>query len=125
MIKKGILSIACALLIANCGTSKKSANTILPAANAVEFSEADIAKAKSEFPNLTLADLDAGKQIYTQKCNACHGLKKITDYSTQSWKQIVPDMVQKANKKTANAINASQQEQLLKYVVSTVIKTQK
>ena len=37
-----------------------------------------------------------GKAIYEKKCNSCHELKEIKNYSKSQWANILPDMSNKS-----------------------------
>lgn len=105
-MKKWLLAGSLGLLIA-CGASK-----------ILEPTEYDAVKAKTTFPEVTLADLQAGKNIYQQHCGSCHPHKKITKFTENQWRNITPKMVIKTNKKFNNVIDAAGEAQLLKYVVT-------
>ncbi len=105
-MKNWLLTGSIGLLIA-CGATK-----------IIEPTEKDVTKAKSTFPEVTLADLQAGKNIYEQHCGGCHPHKKITKFSEAQWRTITPKMVVKTNKKFNNVINAASEAQLLQYLVT-------
>jgi cytochrome c5 len=37
-----------------------------------------------------------GKVIYDAQCGKCHDLPKTVDYTTNQWKRILPEMIEKA-----------------------------
>lgn len=80
--------------------------------------QTDVDRAQADFPGNTLADLNQGKSLYEKKCTVCHGLKDPKKYSREKLDKIVPGMSKKANKKQEGAVNASQQELILKYMVT-------
>jgi len=84
----------------------------------LEPTEKDMLRAKPNFPETTLADLQAGKNIYQQHCGGCHEHKKITKFSETEWRTITPKMVVKTNKKFQNVINPAGEAQLLQYLVT-------
>jgi mono/diheme cytochrome c family protein len=47
-------------------------------------------------PVLSLPDLTEGRKIYTEKCGACHNLKKPKKYTSQQWTKILDKMQPKA-----------------------------
>ncbi|MFA7274890.1 MAG: cytochrome c [Crocinitomicaceae bacterium] len=51
-------------------------------------------------------DANQGKSIYEKKCQRCHDLKNINDYSLQQWDVILPKMSKKAmmGKKKRNKV---------------------
>ena len=58
----------------------------------------------------TLADLEAGRNLFISKCGACHSLYSPDSYSAASWKSIVPNMAARTN------LTAAQITQVIKYV---------
>jgi mono/diheme cytochrome c family protein len=42
--------------------------------------------------NATLADLQQGRTLYINNCNACHGLYSPDDYNPAQWKSIISNM---------------------------------
>jgi mono/diheme cytochrome c family protein len=40
----------------------------------------------------TLADLQQGRTLYMNNCNACHGLYSPDDYNSTQWKSILTNM---------------------------------
>jgi nitrate/TMAO reductase-like tetraheme cytochrome c subunit len=80
-------------------------------------SQSDVDKVQTKFPNYTLAELNQGKALYEQHCGNCHRLKKPTSHSEEQWKEIVPEMANKVNKKSV-VLNAKAQEDILKYVIT-------
>lgn len=49
-----------------------------------------------------------GKAIFEKKCQRCHALKNIDNYTLQQWEVILPKMSKKAmmGKKKRNKVNA-------------------
>lgn len=84
----------------------------------IEPTENDAVKAKTTFPEVTLADLQAGKNIYQQHCGGCHPHKKVSKFTAAQWRDITPKMVVKTNKKFNNVINPTGEAQLLQYLVT-------
>jgi len=105
-MKNWIMLASLSLLVA-CGAAK-----------ILEPTEIHATKAKSTFPEVTLADLQSGKNIYQQHCGGCHPHKKITKFSEAQWRNITPKMVVKTNKKFNNVIDVAGEAQLLKYLVT-------
>lgn len=58
--------------------------------------DADLEAAKKLYPNISLEDLKKGHEVYTTKCNRCHGLKNPTNYSSEQWTKIIGSMAPKA-----------------------------
>lgn len=59
-------------------------------------------------------DLYLGQRLYTTKCVGCHQLMPVKDFTSTQWKKIVPEMAKKAK------LDASQENMILKYVLSEV-----
>src|SRR6478609_2146604 len=72
----------------------------------------------TEKPTYTAEQLNHGKELYSQHCASCHNLKKPTSESAKEWKEIVPDMVAKANRKQPNKIDANTEKIILDYLVA-------
>ncbi len=109
-----VLSIlaAVALILAGCA----SATLLTP-------TQSDVDRMSGMYPGYTLAELNEGKSIFEQNCQSCHGLKDPVSRTAEEWKEIVPVMVPKANKKNDNAITPEAQDKLLKYLIT--MSTQK
>jgi hypothetical protein len=105
-MKNWIIAGSFGLLIA-CGATK-----------ILEPGEKDAVKAKTKFPEATLADLQAGKNIYQQHCGGCHPHKKIKKFTEAQWRNITPKMVVKANKKYNTVVDAAGEKLLLQYLVT-------
>lgn len=98
---------AIVLLLAACGSKM------------VLFSQADVDRGATKFPGLTMASLTAGKLNYETHCQSCHGLISPKAKSEQTWRAVVPKMVNMANKKSPMmAIDSAKQASILHYVVT-------
>lgn len=51
---------------------------------------------KPAAPTPVMTDMDHGKAIYSSKCNSCHAMKTIGNYSFFQWQSILRSMVPKA-----------------------------
>lgn len=101
--------LSLAFFIAACGAAKVS-SSLTPDVLSV---------GQAIYPDLTMDQLNHGKELYEGKCNLCHGLKDFSKYNEASWNKIVPNMVEKVNKKVGEtAIDETAQVDLLRYVVS-------
>lgn len=112
-MKKQLLIGACTAILVACGTAKNSSAKVesMP-------SQADVDRVKEKFPGYTLNDLNDGKKLFEANCALCHGLKKPASQTEEQWKTIVPRMVKKANGKNGNALDASGEEKILRYVIT-------
>jgi hypothetical protein len=93
------------LFVVACGTTKM----IAP-------SQTDVDRGKDNFPGLSLIQLTDGQQVYLQNCNKCHPYKKVGSRTAIEWREIVPEMTTKANRKLGDVIDATHEEALLRYV---------
>lgn len=95
------------VLLAGCFTAKMA-----------KPSQDDADRANGKFAGgVTLAQLNEGKELYTNNCGTCHGLKKPGSETEEKWRKIVPAMVKKVNKNSM-VLNKDQEELILKYVVT-------
>jgi hypothetical protein len=58
----------------------------------------------------TLADLQAGRELFINSCGRCHSLCNPDNFSASSWKSIVPGMASRAG------LSSAQSSQVTKYV---------
>lgn len=112
-MKKQLLIAACTAILVACGTAKSGSAKVesMP-------SQADVDRVQAKFPGYTLNDLHEGKKLFEANCALCHGLKKPDSRTEEQWKTIVPRMVKKANGKNGNALDASGEEKILRYVIT-------
>lgn len=79
--------------------------------------QSDIDRVANVFPGYTLASLNEGMKLYEMNCNSCHSLKSPVSESAKGWKNIVPEMVEKANREGKN-INPDQETLILRYLLT-------
>jgi cytochrome c5 len=81
--------------------------------------QTDVDRVSAKYPNYTLADLNAGQDLYEHTCNRCHRLKNPRSRNEEKWTKIVPAMIARLNKKEKReVVDAHQQELILRYVVT-------
>lgn len=81
--------------------------------------EADVERGKAKFANVTLQELQEGKKLLENNCNLCHKIYHPSDFSEDKWKNIIPPMVKKVNKKTGQTtITPQDEEKILKYILT-------
>ncbi len=105
-MKKTLLLICSIVVLVACSTIKTAT-----------LSQQDVDKVKTLYPNYTLAQLNEGKTLYSEKCTLCHSLKDPNSESSQKWPQIVFEMTNMANEKTLT-ISPKQEDLILKYLVT-------
>lgn len=86
-MKKEIVLFGCIVLLASC---------------APKTTEAVIEPVKDPAIEMPTAEIAKGKDIFEAKCQSCHGLKTIDDYTTTQWGKILPRMAKKAKLDAAN-----------------------
>jgi hypothetical protein len=106
-MKKTISIIPVFLLLSGCFSTKLLTPT-----------QADVDRVTPLFPGYSLNDLNKGKMLFEQHCGNCHGLKNPAARTIEQWKEIVPVMSAKVNKKEGNVVDSNAQELILKYVIT-------
>jgi len=61
-----------------------------------------------------LADLQAGRELYINKCSGCHALKSVDLYDDATWTAEVQEMVAKKKVRLSNA----DRDLLLRYLTT-------
>lgn len=105
-MKKTIFFTSAICLLVACSTMKTA-----------ELSQQDVDKVRPLYPNYTLAQLNEGKTLYSEKCTLCHALKDPNSESSKKWPVIVSEMTNMANEKTLT-ISPKQEDLILKYLVT-------
>ena len=83
------------------------------------MTRADVTRGQKKFPDLTIAQLEAGKIQYETHCGTCHSLYAPSSHDEAGWNKWVPIMVAKANKKYGmTAIDSSGQENMRRYLIT-------
>lgn len=104
VIKYGVvLSIA---FLASCGSAQLASPTT-----------SDVERVSAANPDLTLAELTKGYELYSANCNKCHGLEDPKAYTEEEWRRLVPAMVPKANRK-GSTLTPSDENLILQYVLA-------
>jgi cytochrome c5 len=93
--------------------------TACTAAKLMTPAQSDVDRVATKYPGYTLADLNQGKSLFEQTCSQCHKLKDPTSRNEDKWKEIVPQMINKLDKKEGKqVIDDKQQELILQYLVT-------
>ncbi len=58
--------------------------------------ELDVARVKDKWPDLTLAQLQEGQQIFKARCHKCHGLRAADHEPPGDWPHVLNTMAKKA-----------------------------
>lgn len=64
------------------------------AAGVPEPTAVDEERARSRWPDATLAELARGRSLYVEKCAGCHALKSPHELSAEQWSHEVDEMRQ-------------------------------
>jgi len=92
---KKILSASLVLILIIIACSRKTVATQDITTNtSTEITPAETSK--SNTGTVEVSSIAAGKTIYETKCARCHGLKPISDYTSERWDRILKSMVPKA-----------------------------
>ncbi len=82
-------------------------------------SQPDVDRVSVKYPGYTLAELNDGKALFEQTCSRYHRLKNPASRNEEKWKEIVPKMIGKLNKKEGReVIDNKQQESILRYLIT-------
>ena len=81
--------------------------------------QSDVERVSAKYPGYTLTELNDGKALFEQTCTRCHRLKNPASRNEDKWKNIVPKMMTKLNKKEGKQVlDDKQQESILKYIIT-------
>jgi mono/diheme cytochrome c family protein len=60
-----------------------------------------------------------GKELYESNCQTCHQLAKPDSETESAWNHIVPEMVQKTNRKAGkDVLDAEGEKLILRYLIT-------
>lgn len=103
---KKLYVVAAVLVLSAC-----SAKLITP-------TQADADRGAEKYPGVTLEELTKGKELFKEHCGSCHPYKNVTKGTEEQWNKVVPEMVQKVNKKAKQQVlGAAEQDLILKYTL--------
>lgn len=108
--KISIIALA-AIMMAACGSSKKS-STPSAAAPSIIPGDAQLTAIKAKYPDATAEQLKQGHSIFIGACTNCHRQYNIFKRSEASWLHEIDDMSPKAN------LTAVEKDALTKYILS-------
>jgi hypothetical protein len=80
------------IIVAQCGTTSKTTTKVDPFAP----QSTDVLLATAHWQGVTMQQLQQGYGIYSTKCNDCHDMKKIEDFSLAEWPSLMQKMGRKA-----------------------------
>lgn len=74
--------------------------------------QVDADRAKAENPDVTLANLTKGKELFKESCGKCHSLKKAFAHTPEDVVKIMPKMAKKAH------VNATDAQLIQQYILT-------
>jgi hypothetical protein len=74
--------------------------------------EPDAVRARQRFAQVTLAELQTGREVFLNRCPSCHTLPSLSRYTPEQWPGVVQRMSEPAK------LSAEQERQLTAYVVT-------
>jgi mono/diheme cytochrome c family protein len=72
----------------------------------------DVDRARTDFPDVTLEDLEKGRELYLAKCGACHRLKAPSELAPSAWPHAVADMADEAH------LDDDERDAIVRYLVT-------
>ena len=85
----------------------------------IDVSELDVNHMQSKFLEITLAKLNAGKDLFVNNCHICHELSYSYGLSEQTINDIVPEMCFRVNQKLGELVISEEGKQLiLEYLIT-------
>jgi len=105
----GLLFLA---TLSGCNSSKKTAATGVAEKRPTLPNEQQLELAKQKWPNTSLADLQEGHRVLSERCSNCHGSPKVKSHNEAEWEKIVAWMAPKAQ------LSDAETENLRRYVIS-------
>lgn len=74
------------------------------------ISDSEFSAAQKKWSDVKMENLTAGHLVYTTKCNTCHGLKTISNYTETQWEKLIAVMGPKAK------LTTQETDDLTKYI---------
>ncbi len=109
---KKLFFSTCVVAILLIACSPKGGKTTAASTPAVDPMEAQLAAAKTKYPDATSDQLKKGTLVYYgEACTRCHSAKTITHFSAEELPGIIDNMARKAK------ISAEDKDAVLKYVM--------
>ncbi|MGZ3862605.1 MAG: hypothetical protein ACXVPN_02170 [Bacteroidia bacterium] len=110
MKKIFLLGLAATLVFTACKSKSKTSSAA--AAKSSDSFEANLAAAKTKFPDVTMETIKSGHSVYYGACTRCHNPKEITRFSEKEWVGIMDEMAKKAE------LKPEEKDAVWKYVMS-------
>jgi len=99
-----------ALILASCAALLGlSACTSLP-----QPTPADVTRAQTAYPHVTLERLAQGRKTYVGNCSGCHALHLPSDYPANKWPALITEMQQVQRVK----LSSEQRQQIEEFLVA-------
>jgi hypothetical protein len=79
--------------------------------------EADVTRARAQWPAITIDELNRGHAIYVGHCGTCHLVPKPRDHRPEDWPAIVDSMSARAE------LTDDEEDLVVRYVVTMASST--
>jgi Dihaem cytochrome c len=74
--------------------------------------EVQVAWAAERWPDVTLADLEEGREVYVAKCSSCHVLRRPDRHPPDAWPDLLDQMVLEQDVE----LTPAEHERILQYI---------
>jgi mono/diheme cytochrome c family protein len=75
-------------------------------------SSEDLARAKTHYPDATLASLEAGRRAFADSCAGCHALPRPESKSAEEWPKVLDEMATEAR------LNSKQKDLIAQFLTA-------
>ena len=103
---KKLSAFLCIVILAGCMAGNKP------------LVQTDVDRGAKKFPELSMEELQKGKDRYDLLCTQCHKKIKLRKYKEEEWKKVIPGMARMADKENKKSIDKESQDLIYKYVVT-------
>ena len=100
------------IIIVQCTNTKPATATPTVKVDPFHPQQTDVSLAQAHWPSATAEELVQGYQIYSTKCNDCHDMKNLLEFSVDEW----PDLMKKMGRKAK--LDSTQYNQVWHYIVA-------
>ncbi|HTA83753.1 MAG TPA: hypothetical protein VK783_12485 [Bacteroidia bacterium] len=107
-----IFVIISTIVIVQCTNTKPTTSTTVVKVDPFHPQQTDIPLAQAHWPSVTAEELIEGYKIYSTKCNDCHEMKNLLEFSVSDWPNIMQEMGKKAK------LDSIQYNQVWHYIVA-------
>jgi len=108
---KKLFFLATVFFAVGCAVSKNADSTS-------GLTKDDVKRVQDLYADVTLEELNKGMNLYEANCDACHKLKDPKSEGIKGWNHHVPEMVELSNEKKGTKLTKSDEQAILRYLVS-------